>query len=113
MVTILDTTNIGEKRVRHPEKANRPDTEVLRIAQTLREKRIPADGITLDIHYMDRYQLFTWDKERFPDPVGLNNKLKQMGFTTTVIVDPGIKTEPGAPAFERGLTIRIAALPVV
>ena len=26
-----------------------PDTEVLRIAQTLREKKIPADGITLDI----------------------------------------------------------------
>lgn len=80
-----------------------PDTEVLRIAQTLREKKIPADGITLDIHYMDRYQLFTWDKERFPDPVGMTNKLKQMGFTTTVIVDPGIKTEAGAPAFERGL----------
>lgn len=80
-----------------------PDTEVLRIAQTLREKKIPADGITLDIHYMDRYQLFTWDKQRFPDPPGLTAKLKQMGFTTTVIVDPGIKTEPGAAAFERGL----------
>lgn len=80
-----------------------PDTEVLRIAQTLREKKIPADGITLDIHYMDRYQLFTWDKQRFPDPVGMTGKLKQMGFTTTVIVDPGIKTEPGAAAFERGL----------
>ncbi len=31
-----------------------PETEVMRIAQTLREKRIPADGITLDIHYMDK-----------------------------------------------------------
>ena len=36
-----------------------PDDEVLRIARTLREKRIPADGITLDIHYMDHYKLFT------------------------------------------------------
>lgn len=80
-----------------------PDTEVLRIAQTLREKKIPADGITLDIHYMDKYQLFTWDKERFPNPAKLTGKLKEMGFETTVIVDPGIKTEPGAPAFERGL----------
>lgn len=80
-----------------------PDTEVLRIAQTLREKKIPADGITLDIHYMDKYQLFTWDKERFPNPVKLTGKLKEMGFETTVIVDPGIKIEPGAPAFERGL----------
>jgi alpha-glucosidase len=82
-----------------------PDTEVLRIAQTLREKRIPADGITLDIHYMDKYQLFTWDKERFPNPLQLTQKLKSMGFRTTVIVDPGIKVVPGAPAFERGWTI--------
>ncbi len=80
-----------------------PDTEVLRIAQTLREKKIPADGITLDIHYMDKYQLFTWDKERFPNPKALTNKLKEMGFKTTVIVDPGIKVAPGAPAFDRGI----------
>ena len=80
-----------------------PDTEVERIASTLREKKIPADGITLDIHYMDRYQLFTWNKERFPDPVKLTSTLKKNGFRTTVIVDPGIKVEPGAAAFERGL----------
>lgn len=80
-----------------------PDTEVLRIAETLREKKIPADGITLDIHYMDRYQLFTWNKERFPDPKKMTARLKELGFETTVIVDPGIKIEPGAPAFERGL----------
>ena len=80
-----------------------PDTEVLRIAQTLREKKIPADGITLDIHYMDKYQLFTWNKERFPNPKGLTDQLKTMGFKTTVIVDPGIKIEPGAAAYERGL----------
>jgi alpha-glucosidase len=80
-----------------------PDTEVLRIAETLREKKIPADGITLDIHYMDRYQLFTWDKERFPNPIQMTTKLKEMGFRTTVIVDPGIKIEPGAVAYEKGL----------
>ncbi len=80
-----------------------PDTEVLRIAQTLREKKIPSDGITLDIHYMDKYQLFTWNKERFPNPPALTAKLKSMGFRTTVIVDPGIKVNPGAPAFDRGI----------
>jgi alpha-glucosidase len=80
-----------------------PEAEVMRIAQTLREKKIPADGITLDIHYMDKYQLFTWNKERFPDPPAMTKKLKEMDFHTTVIVDPGIKIEPGASAFERGL----------
>src|ERR1700712_2777391 len=70
-----------------------PETEVYRIAQTLREKKIPADGITLDIHYMDKYKVFTWDKQRFPDPKGMTEKLKQMGFKLTVIVDPGVKDE--------------------
>lgn len=80
-----------------------PDTEVLRIAQTLREKHIPSDGITLDIHYMDRYQLFTWDKSRFPDPKGMAKKLNALGFKLTVIVDPGIKVEKGAVAYESGV----------
>lgn len=80
-----------------------PDTEVYRIAQTLREKQIPADGITLDIHYMDAYKLFTWNKTRFPDPAGMNAKLGKMGFKTTVIVDPGIKVEMGYHAYENGL----------
>jgi alpha-glucosidase len=69
----------------------------------LREKHIPADGITLDIHYMDKYQLFTWNKNRFPDPAGMNAELNKLGFKTTVIVDPGIKIAPGAPAYENGL----------
>jgi alpha-glucosidase len=80
-----------------------PEAEVMRVAQTLREKRIPADGITLDIHYMDNYKLFTWNKSRFPDPAGMNAALNKLGFKTTVIVDPGIKVEKGAGAYERGL----------
>ncbi len=79
-----------------------PDTEVLRIAKTLREKKIPADGITLDIHHMEDYKLFTWDKERFPNPPVMNKKLKEMGFKTTVIVDPGLKVEEGYEAYEEG-----------
>ncbi len=80
-----------------------PDTEVMRIAQTLREKKIPADGITLDIHYMDEYKLFTWDSTRFSNPLEMNKKLNTMGFRTTVIVDPGIKVEKGYEAYEDGV----------
>jgi len=84
-----------------------PETEVYRIAQTLREKKIPADGITLDIHYMDAYKLFTWDKTRFPKPLEMTKKLESMGFKTTVIVDPGIKVEANYPAYERGIKSNI------
>ncbi|MHA4811544.1 TIM-barrel domain-containing protein [Flavitalea flava] len=80
-----------------------PETEVFRIAHTLREKKIPADGITLDIHYMDSYKLFTWNKDRFPDPKGMIDSLDKMGFKITLIVDPGIKVEQGYPAYESGL----------
>jgi Alpha-glucosidases, family 31 of glycosyl hydrolases len=80
-----------------------PEAEVMRIAQTLREKEIPADGITLDIHHMDAYKLFTWNKSRFPDPGSMNEKLNKLGFKTTVIVDPGIKVEKGYHAYESGL----------
>lgn len=80
-----------------------PDTDVYRVANTLREKKIPADGITLDIHYMDSYKLFTWDKERFPQPKIMIDSLKKMGLKTTLIVDPGIKVEKNYPAYESGL----------
>jgi len=80
-----------------------PETEVMRIAQTLREKKLPSDGITLDIHYMDKYKVFTWDKSRFPDPKRMTDKLKSMGFKITVIVDPGVKTDVGYGVFDRGL----------
>ena len=79
-----------------------PDREVMRIARTLRDLKIPADGITLDIHYMDHYKLFTWDAQRFPNPKAMTAELAKMGFKTTVIVDPGVKVEKGYPAYESG-----------
>lgn len=43
MVTILDTVN-SEKRLRHPEKAHRPDTEVLRKPDWIRVKAPVSKG---------------------------------------------------------------------
>lgn len=80
-----------------------PETEVMRIANTLREKKIPADGITLDIHYMDGYRVFSWDKQAFPDPRAMTDKLAGLGFKTTVIVDPGIKIDPAYGTYARGM----------
>lgn len=80
-----------------------PDSEVLGLARTFRDKKLPADVIHLDIHYMDAYKLFTWDQERFPEPKAMIDKLKAMGFHVVVIVDPGIKTEKGYEVYEEGL----------
>jgi lipoic acid synthetase len=44
MVTILDATTPVAKRVRHPEKQNRPDTEVKRKPEWIRVKAPTSKG---------------------------------------------------------------------
>lgn len=79
-----------------------PDKEVERLAETFRDKDIPADVIVLDIHYMEKYKIFTWDGEQFPDPKRLIDRLKSLGFHVVVMCDPGIKIEDGYKAYEEG-----------
>jgi alpha-glucosidase len=80
-----------------------PDKEVLNIAHSFREKKIPLDVLYLDIHYMDNYKIFTWNPTRFSEPKKMLNELKSLGIHTTVIVDPGIKVEKGYTAYEEGV----------
>ncbi|TNB47252.1 lipoyl synthase [Martelella lutilitoris] len=44
MVTLLDTTGNAPKRVRHPEKAHKPDTEVMRKPDWIRVKAPTSKG---------------------------------------------------------------------
>ena len=80
-----------------------PDTEVTSLARTFREKDIPADTLVLDIHYMDKYKIFTWDKKYFSDPKGMLEELKEKGFHVVVMCDPGIKIEEGYEPYEDGI----------
>lgn len=80
-----------------------PDTEVLDVAKKFRDKDIPADVIVLDIHYMDQYKIFSWDKERFPNPAKMIEHLKEMGFEVVVICDPGIKKEDDYQPYSTGI----------
>ena len=80
-----------------------PDNQVVNIARTFREKKIPLDVMYLDIHYMDAYKIFTWHPERFSKPAEMLGKLKEMNIHTTVIIDPGIKVEKGYKAYEEGV----------
>lgn len=80
-----------------------PDKEVLTLAQTFRDKDIPADVIVFDIHYMEKYKIFTWSEKDFPDPKRLLDQLKAMGFHVVVMCDPGIKVEEGYKAYDDGV----------
>ena len=77
--------------------------EVLNIAENFRKEKIPADVIYCDIDYMDEFKIFTWNKETFPDPKALVDKLKAMNFRLVTIVDPGIKVEPGYKQYDEGV----------
>jgi alpha-glucosidase len=79
-----------------------PEARVREVARGLRERRIPADVIYLDIDYMDGYRVFTWDRERFPDPPRMLRELRAEGFRTVVIIDPGIKVDENYHAYREG-----------
>lgn len=70
-----------------------PEKRVKEIADGFRKNKIPADVIYLDIDYMDDYRVFTWNKERFPDPKRMIGELAKDGFKTVLIIDPGIKVD--------------------
>jgi alpha-glucosidase len=81
--------------------------EALRVANEFRRRAIPLACLHLDIDHMDGYRVFTWDRERFPDPAGLVRSLHDLGVRVVTIVDPGVKVEPVFPVYrelvERGL----------
>lgn len=80
-----------------------PDKEVISLARTFREKDIPLDVVHLDIHYMEDYKIFTWNKNRFPQPESLLSDLEKIGVNTTLILDPGIKVDTNYFAYKSGL----------
>ncbi len=80
-----------------------PDKEVLSTAQTFRDKDIPVDALVLDIHYMDKYKIFTWDKKNFSNPSALISKLKSQGLEVVLMCDPGIKIEKGYEPYDDGV----------
>lgn len=73
------------------------------IAAKLRERSIPTDAIHLDIDYMDGFRVFTWNRRRFPDPATLVRDLRENGFRTVAIVDPGVKVDEEYATYRRGL----------
>ncbi len=72
----------------------RTDRVVLEVARRFRALDLPADAIHLDIHYMDRYRVFTWHPRRFPQPAAMHRELAALGFRTMAIVDPGVSVAP-------------------
>ncbi|MEV1290284.1 TIM-barrel domain-containing protein [Micromonospora sp. NPDC049679] len=78
--------------------------QIREVAQRLRADGIPTDVIYIDVEHQEGYRVFTWDRERFPDPAGLVRELSQLGFRTAKVLNVGVKYQPegGYPVFTEG-----------
>ncbi|HYE62053.1 MAG TPA: TIM-barrel domain-containing protein [Phycisphaerales bacterium] len=70
-----------------------PEARAREIAQNFRERKIPCDVIWYDIDYMDKFRVFSFNKEHFPDPKKLNDDLLRDGFHNVWMIDPGVHAE--------------------
>ncbi|MBZ5527346.1 MAG: glycoside hydrolase family 31 protein [Acidobacteriia bacterium] len=72
-----------------------PEARVREVARMLREKKIPADAIYLDIDYQEGYAPFTINRSYFPTFEQMIKDLRAEGFHTIAITDLHIKKDPG------------------
>ncbi len=77
--------------------------DIRKLASDLRTNNIPCDTIHLDIDYMERYKVFTWNKTAYDDPQKLIKDLDKEGFKIVTIIDPGVKVEKGYKVYEEGV----------
>ncbi len=80
-----------------------PESRVRLLADTFRQKRVPADGIWLDIHYMKDYQPFTWNLDRFPNPQKMISDLRAQGFHLVTILDGHPPALKGYAPYDSGI----------
>ena len=80
-----------------------PESRVRLLADTFRDKKVPADVIWLDIHYQDNYKPFTWNHERFPEPKKMISDLRAQHFHVVTIVDAHPKVEKGYAPYDEGI----------
>jgi alpha-glucosidase len=80
-----------------------PDGRVRLLADTFRGKKVPADALWLDIHYMDGYKPFTWNPDRFPHPAKLIEDLRAQGFRLVTILDGHPPALKGYAPYDSGV----------
>ncbi len=84
--------------------------EVLSRARELREHDVPCDVLHLDC-YWQRHGCWSdmiWDEEMFPDPEGMIEQVKDMGFKVCLWMNPyiGVESERFTEAKEKGYFLK-------
>jgi alpha-glucosidase len=77
--------------------------ELEAIYNQFKTKEIPVDAIYLDILYMERYKVFSFNQDTYARIGEVIKQMKEDGVRIVPIVDPGVKVEKGYPTYEEGL----------
>jgi alpha-glucosidase len=78
--------------------------EIRSVIEGYRRHALPLDAVHLDIDYMNAYKVFTFDPQRFPDPLALAEQAAEQGVRLITIIDPGVKAEPGYTTYDQALS---------
>lgn len=86
-----------------------PQDYVIEIVKNHLNNGFKVSAVYLDIDYMDKYKIFTWDKERFTNPKMLSEELHKLGVKLITIVNPCLKVdykyEPFKEAVNSGILV--------
>jgi alpha-glucosidase (family GH31 glycosyl hydrolase) len=74
--------------------------DVRNTVQRMSDHKIPLEGQYIDIDYMDRWRIFTYDKNKFAGLPEFTKELQDKGIHLLLIFDPAI--EATYPTFQRG-----------
>jgi alpha-glucosidase len=78
------------------------EREVRRIVAGYRDRELPLSAVHLDIDHYDAHQVFTVDREKFPDLPGMAKDLREGGVRLVSIVDPAVKAVRGNAVYDSG-----------
>lgn len=91
----------------------RDEEDVKQVDSKFDEHDIPYDVLWLDIEHTDGKKYFTWDRNLFPNPEEMQNKLAAKGRHMVTIVDPHMKRDESyhlhKEATEKGYYVKDAA----
>jgi len=81
---------------------NRQDLED--VVKTYREHNIPLDGLHVDVDIQQRYQTFTIDESKFPNPQEMFTHLREQGVKCSTNITPIVSNQdPNYKTYQEGL----------
>lgn len=67
--------------------------DLANIAEEYEKRKIPNDGLWLDIDYMEGFRVFTINRDHFPNPKEEIGALTERGYRVVPILDPGLRRD--------------------